>query len=89
MTYLDHTSFEEQKKISEKHLAFKDKSGDIKKVVIVRRRLVETLYARQYSTNFSVYYDSVDPTVIGYEPADLTVHPPPPRTAEGGFIFFV
>ena len=23
---------------------------------------------------------------IGYEPADLTVHPP--RTAEGGFIFF-
>ena len=27
-------------------------------------------------------------TDIGYEPADLTVHPPPPpRTAEGGFIF--
>ena len=26
---------------------------------------------------------------VGYEPADLTVHPPPPRTAEGGFIFFV
>ena len=25
---------------------------------------------------------------IGYEPADLTVHPPP-RTAQGGFIFFV
>ena len=25
---------------------------------------------------------------IGYEPADLTVHPPP-RTAEGGFIYFV
>ena len=25
---------------------------------------------------------------IGYEPADLTVHRPP-RTAEGGFIFFV
>ena len=25
--------------------------------------------------------------IIGYEPADLTVHPP--RTAEGGFIFFV
>ena len=24
----------------------------------------------------------------GYEPADLTVQPPPPRTAEGGFIFF-
>ena len=28
--------------------------------------------------------------IVGYEPADLTVHPPPPhRTAEGGFIFFV
>ena len=26
--------------------------------------------------------------IIGYEPADLTVHPPP-STAEGGFIFFV
>ena len=26
--------------------------------------------------------------VLGYEPADLTMHPPP-RTAEGGFIFFV
>ena len=27
---------------------------------------------------------------IGYEPADLTVHPPPPptKTIEGGFIFF-
>ena len=24
---------------------------------------------------------------IGYEPADLTVHPPPPKTIEGGFIF--
>ena len=27
-------------------------------------------------------------TVLGYEPADLTVHPSP-RTAEGGSIFFV
>ena len=26
--------------------------------------------------------------IIGYETADLTVHPPP-RTSEGGFIFFV
>ena len=26
--------------------------------------------------------------VIGYEPAGLTVHPPP-RMIEGGFIFFV
>ena len=28
-----------------------------------------------------------DATYIGYEPADLTVHPP--KTIEGGFIFFV
>ena len=27
--------------------------------------------------------------LIGYEPAGLTVHPPPPRMIEGGFIFFV
>ena len=28
--------------------------------------------------------------LLSYEPADLTVHsPPPPGTAEGGFIFFV
>ena len=25
--------------------------------------LCETLYAQQYSTNFGVYYDIVDPTV--------------------------
>ena len=30
---------------------------------------------------------AVNDTLLGYEPADLTVHPPPPRTAEGGFIF--
>ena len=27
------------------------------------------------------------PEVIGYEPADLTVHPPP-KTIDGGFIIF-
>ena len=31
-------------------------------------------------------------SIIGYEPVDLTVHPPPhratPKTIEGGFIFF-
>ena len=36
MTYLKHTSFNKQKK----HPAFKDKSEDGKKVVIVRRRLI-------------------------------------------------
>ena len=27
--------------------------------------------------------------LIGYEPAGLTVHPPPPRMIESGFIIFV
>ena len=40
MTYLEHTSFGKQKKIAEINPAFKDKSGDIKKVVIVRKRLM-------------------------------------------------
>ena len=26
---------------------------------------------------------------LGYEPAGLTVQPPPPKMIEGGFIFFV
>ena len=62
MTYLEHTSFDKQKK-SAKHPAFKDKSGDIKKVVIVED-LCEILYAQQYSTNFGVYYYIVDPIVV-------------------------
>ena len=50
---------------------------------------VEKLY------NFSNFFQKRDigchfkTTALGYEPADLTVHPPPPRTTEGGFIFFV
>ena len=63
MTYLEHTSINKQKKIIKKHPAFKDKSGDIKKVVIVSRKLIDTLYAQQYSANFGVYYDIVDPIV--------------------------
>ena len=51
------------RKISKKYPAFKDKSGDIKKVVIVRRRPIEISYAQPYSTNFGVYYDIVDPAV--------------------------
>ena len=51
MTYLEHSLFDKQ-------------SSDIKKkVVIVRIRLVVTLYAQQYSANFGVYYDIVDPIV--------------------------
>ena len=39
----------------------------------------------------SVLLITIDNTTvceIGYEPAGLTVHPPPPRMFEGGFIFF-
>ena len=39
-----------------------------------------------------MYYGNsvrLNKTKIGYEPAGLTVHPPPPpRIIEGGFIFF-
>ena len=40
MTYLEHTLFDKQKKSAKKHPAFRDKSSDIKKVVIVRRGLM-------------------------------------------------
>ena len=42
MTNLEHTSVHRltNRKNQRKHPAFKDKSGDIKKVVVVRRRLV-------------------------------------------------
>ena len=36
------------------------------------------------STVHSLLYDL---SYIGYEPAGLTVHPPPPKMIEGGFIF--
>ena len=64
ITYMEHNDIVWQtEKISEKHHAFKDQNGDIKKVVIVRRRLIGNLYAQQYSANFGVYYDIVDPIV--------------------------
>ena len=63
MTYLEHTSFDKQKKSPKNTLFSKIKIGDIRKVVIVRRKLMETFYAQQYSTNLGVYYDIVDPTV--------------------------
>ena len=34
------------------------------------------------------FFTSTNKHIIGYEPAGLTVHPPP-RMIEGGFIFFV
>ena len=42
------------------------------------------------SINFALHFVDTDIFTIGYESADLTVqHPPPPRTAKGGLIFFV
>ena len=36
MTYLEHTctSFDKQKKIGEKHPAFKDESGDVPQILV-------------------------------------------------------
>ena len=51
MSYLEYTSFDKQKKSAKKHPTLKDKSDDVKKVVIVRRRHMETLYVQQYSAN--------------------------------------
>ena len=55
MTYLEHTSFDKQKKPSEKHPAFKDKSDDIKKVVFVKRKLIDTLYMHNNIPQILVY----------------------------------
>ena len=63
MTYMEHTSFDKQKKSTKNTLLLKIKVAILKKVIIVRRRLMETLYAQQYFTNFGVYYYIVDPTV--------------------------
>ena len=55
--------------------------------------IIATLYARiarSTSTHTLNSSSILRHITIGYEPADLTVHgaPPPPRTIEGGFIFF-
>ena len=63
MTYLEHTSINKQKKSSKNTLLSKIKVAILKKVVIVSRKLIDTLYAQQYSANFGVYYDIVDPIV--------------------------
>ena len=43
---------------------------------------MESLRSESHTPRFHLFNRSI----IGYVPADLTVHPPP-RTAEGGFIF--
>ena len=46
---------------------------------------------KRQKCNFAVAgkHDAVLEVIdVGYEPANLTVHPPP-KTVEGGFIFFV
>ena len=44
--------------------------------------IVDYSCAAVHCTSFHIMY-----MYIGYEPADLTVHPPPSQTIEGGFIF--
>ena len=47
-------------KNSEKQPVFKDISDDSKKVVTVRRGLIETMCAQLFSTNFGICCDIVD-----------------------------
>ena len=48
--------------------------------------LIYSTFLTIFSTNFMGNFFIIE--YIGYEPAGLTVHPPP-RMIEGGFIFFV
>ena len=65
------------------------------KTIIDAARLTRKFYmqANLLIRNFRLFSDYFKCAVfqsyctIGYEPADLTVHPPPPIAAEGGFIF--
>ena len=41
------------------------------------------------SMGIATVFASMTTLLLGYEPADLTVHPPPPRMIESGLIFFV
>ena len=42
----------------------------------------------QNASNRIFFFNFLDQTQLGYEPADLTVHPPThKKTIEGGFIF--
>ena len=63
MTDLEHTSFDKQKKSTKITLLSWIRVAILKKVAIVKRRLIDTLYAQQYSADFGVTYDIVDPTV--------------------------
>ena len=63
MTYLEDTSFDKQKKSAKNTLLSKIKVAILKKWYSVEENLCKTLYAQQYSANFDVYYDIVDPTV--------------------------
>ena len=53
-----------------------------------RRIALNDLRSNSLPTEFVEQWPS-EVRYIGYEPAGLTVHPPPPRMIEGGFIFFV
>ena len=55
--------------------------------LIIYKNLENACYVNVYAPT-TVLCSLLQLAHVGYEPADLTVHPPP-RTAEGGFIFFV
>ena len=58
---MENTSFDKQKKSAKNTLFSKIKVAILKKWL--EEDLCETLYAQQYSANFGVYYDIVDPLV--------------------------
>ena len=46
MTYVKNTTFHKEKKTAKKHPVYKDKSDSRRKVVIVRRTLIENVMFR-------------------------------------------
>ena len=55
---------------------------------VSRRSSASEMSVQNNITNFETLYRKETSSFIGYEPAGLTVHPPP-RMIESGFIFFV
>ena len=57
-------------------------------ITLSRKHLLSKLRAFHFRRSNDVT-DTVLYRLLGYEPANLTVHPPKKKTVEGGFIFFV
>ena len=66
----------------------------IPSIYALLRKCIYTFLERISNSSNSIIKACLSPIIfifspiIGYEPGDLTVHPPPPKSIEGGFIFF-